>query len=266
MGKFDQIMRKEDIILSGQKVHFWIGGAGPHLLLLHAAWGDSEMGWSNVWNDLARTFTVIAPDLPGYGKSSPLPRPSLPAMARIVKQLLDELNVARAIVAGNSFSASVAIQFADAYPEATSHLILVNGGTMPPIPGPMRAIISLPLIKQAFRAFIRNMSYSRRTLNSSFVDKAKLPPGFFDKILEKAPIYSRVGFDAIMNTKEPQTPPTVPALLLWGAKDHLAQMKHARLLKDWIPGSKLVALEESGHMPQWEQPEEFVAAIRKFVH
>ena len=265
MNELDQIMQQQDIILSGRRIHFWTGGAGPHLFLLHAAWGDAEMGWSNVWNELARSFTVIAPDLPGYGRSSRMPRPSLPAMAQLIKLLLDELKVERAVVAGNSFSAGVAIQFADAYPAATSHLVLVNGGAMPPIPGPLRALISLPLVKQAFRALIRRMSYSRRTLNSSFVDQTKLPPGFFDKILQNAPVYSRIGFESVMNTKEPQTPPAVPTLLLWGSRDHLAQMKHAHQLKNWIPQAQLVTLNESGHMPQWEQPEEFVAAISKFV-
>jgi hypothetical protein len=32
-----------DVILSGQKFHYWTGGTGPGLLLLHAAWGDAEL-------------------------------------------------------------------------------------------------------------------------------------------------------------------------------------------------------------------------------
>ncbi len=223
------------------------------------------MGWSNVWNELGRSFTVIAPDLPGFGRSSAMVRPSLPAMARLLKQLLNELNAQQSIVVGNSFSVSVAIQFADAYPEATSRLVLVNGGPMPNMPGLMRAILSLPVIKQGFRAMLRSVSYSRSTLSRSFVDKTKLPPGYFDRIVEKACVYSRVTFDSYMNTKEPQSPPTVPTLLLWGSRDYLALMKHAHVIKKWIPGSEILALDASGHMPQWDQPEEFVEAIRDFV-
>jgi pimeloyl-ACP methyl ester carboxylesterase len=265
MNEPDQVMHPQDILLAGHRIRFWTGGTGPHLLLLHAAWGDAEMGWSNVWNDLAQSFTVIAPDLPGFGRSSAMAKPSLPAMARLLKQLLNELSAQQTIVVGNSFGVSVAIQFSDTYPEAISCLVLVNGGAMPNIPGLMRAILSLPLIKQGFRAILRSVSYSRRTLNRSFVDKTKLPSGFFDRIIEKAPAYSRISFDSIMNTKEPQTPPTVPTLLLWGARDYLAQMKHAHQLKQWIPTAQLVTLNESGHMPQWEQPEEFVAAIKYFA-
>ncbi len=258
-------MQPQDILLAGHRIRFWTGGTGPHLLLLHAAWGDAEMGWSNVWNELAQSFTVIAPDLPGFGRSSAMVRPSLPAMARLLKQLLGELHAGRTIVVGNSFGVSVAVQFADDYPEATSRLALVNGGPKPNIPGLLRAILSLPVIKQTFRAILRSVSYSRRTLDRSFVDKVKLPPGFFDRILEKARVYSRISFGSIINTREPQTPPKVPTLLLWGARDYLAQMKHANLLKKWIPGAEIVTIENAGHMPQWEQPEEFVKVIRKFA-
>ncbi len=265
MNEPDQVMQPQDILLAGYRIHFWSGGTGPPLLMLHAAWGDAQMGWSNVWNELAQSFTVVAPDLPGFGRSSAMTRPSLPAVARLLKQLLDELRVERTIVVGNSFGVSVAVQFADDYPGATSRLVLVNGGPKPDMPGLMGAILSLPLIKQGFGAILRSVSYSRRTLDRSFVDKSKLPSGFFDRIIEKARAYSRISFAAILNTREPQTPPKVPTLLLWGSRDYLAQMKHAHKLREWIPGAELVTLDASGHMPQWDQPEEFVAAVRDFV-
>ncbi len=261
----DKIVQPQDILLAGQRIHLWTGGTGPHLLLLHAAWGDAEMGWSSVWNELAKSFTVIAPDIPGFGRSSAMVRPSLPSIALLLKQLLNALNIQKTVVVGNSFGVAVAIQFAGMFPETISRLILVNGGPKPNIPGPLRDILSLPVIKQGFRAILRSVSYSQRTLDRCFVDKTKLPPGFFDRIIEKAPANSRISFDSILNTKEPQTPPKIPTLLLWGARDYLAQMKHAFLLKQWIPAAQLVTLNESGHMPQWEQPEEFVAAIRYFV-
>ena len=97
-------------------------------MLFHAAWGDAEMSWRSVWNQLSRSFTVIAPDLPGFGLSSGLLRPSFSVMSRLLKQLLDALNVDRIITVGNSFGAAVALQFAGAYPKTVSQLVLVNGG------------------------------------------------------------------------------------------------------------------------------------------
>jgi pimeloyl-ACP methyl ester carboxylesterase len=71
-----------DLTLSGMRVHVWTGGTGPVLLLLHSAWGDGSMSWAAVWNDLSQSFTVVAPDLPGFGLSEPLDEPTLLANAR----------------------------------------------------------------------------------------------------------------------------------------------------------------------------------------
>src|SRR5512140_597702 len=101
----------QDIVLSERKIHYWQGGSGPALLLLHAAWGDADMSWSRVWDELARSYTVIAPDLPGFGLSDPLPRPALPSFAKAIKDLVDALHLDQMTVAGNSFGAGVAVRF-----------------------------------------------------------------------------------------------------------------------------------------------------------
>jgi pimeloyl-ACP methyl ester carboxylesterase len=260
-----QTPHPQNIILSGQRMHFWRGGTGPGLLLLHAAWGDAEMSWSSVWSQLSSSFMVIAPDLPGFGQSSGLPRPSLSAMAQLLRQLLDSLNVDRVITVGNSFGAAVAIQFAGDFPN-TAHLVLVNGGYIPPMSSLARKLVALPLLNQGFRLLIRQLSFSSHALERSFVDASKLPAFFFEKILQNAPVYSKIAFDSIMNVTRPLANPPVPTLLLWGAQDGLIPLKQAQVLQQSIPGAVLISIEGAGHMPQVEHPEEFVASIMGLRH
>ena len=247
-------------------MHFWIGGTGPALLLLHAAWGDAEMSWRRVWNELARSYTVIAPDLPGFGQSTEVPLPSLLSTAELLRELIEELNVDRVITVGNSFGAAVALQLVTACPKATSQLVLVNGGYMPALPGIVKKLISLPMLKQAFRLLIRHVTFSAHALKGSFVDASKLPQEFFDKILQNAPLYSKISFDTFLNMTEPPAKPAIPTLLLWGAQDRLAPIKHARALQKWIPGARIVLIDGAGHMPQIERPQEFVSAITSLIH
>jgi pimeloyl-ACP methyl ester carboxylesterase len=261
MAADNQTPQPQDIILSGLRMHFWRGGTGPGLLLLHAAWGDAEMSWRSVWKQLSRTFMVIAPDLPGFGQSSGLPRPSLSAMAQLLRQLLDVLNVDRVIAVGNSFGASVAIQFAADFPNTASQLVLVNGGYMPSVPGLARKLIALPLLNQGFRLLIRQLSFSSHALKRSFVDIPKLPPGFIEKIMQNVLEYSKITFDTTMNSTGPLAKPPVPTLLLWGAQDRLIPLKQAQALQHWIPRAELITIERAGHMPQVERPEEFVSSI-----
>ncbi len=254
-------VRAENLIFSGQKMHFWRGGAGFPLLLLHSAWGDAEMSWSSVWEELSDSFMVIAPDLPGFGQSSQIAGPSLPAMAKRLGQLLEALQVKSVAVAGNSFGAGVARQFAGDFPEATSRLMLVNGGHIPHMPAPFKKLMSLPSFNGRFRQLMRHFSFSSQALRKSFIAPDKLPPSFFENIQKSAYAYSRVVLDTFMNITGPLPVPIVPTFLIWGAQDGLAPLKQAKALRKKIPGALLISIEGAGHMPQLERPKEFVTAI-----
>lgn len=54
---------------NGATLHTLIGGSGPPVLLLHGA-PQSHLAWAQVAVDLAKDYTVVAPDLRGYGWSS----------------------------------------------------------------------------------------------------------------------------------------------------------------------------------------------------
>ncbi len=261
MSERSSIMQSQVITLSGRKVHFWKGGSGPALLLLHAAWGDAEMSWSRVWDQLAQSYTIIAPDLPGFGQSEKLSAPTLSDMATMLKELLGALHLDRVMVVGNSFGAGVAIKFENDHPQLVSKLVLVDGGYMPVIPGFMKKLISVPGVNQGFRALIRNVTFSRKTLNRSFANPTKLPAGFLEDIEQSTMDYSRISFDTIMNHSSPLTKPTAPTLLVWGAEDGLSTLKQADAIQKWIPEARLITIDGAGHMPQVEKPEEFVAAV-----
>jgi pimeloyl-ACP methyl ester carboxylesterase len=257
--------QSEHLTIAGHRIHCWLGGSGPNLLLIHAAWGDAEMSWSSVWTDLARSFTVIAPDLPGFGQSSHLLRHSVPAMVELLKLLLDELNVKRIVVAGNSFGATVALQFANAYPQLCERLVLVNGGYTPLIPGPLRKTLGLPVLRQGLGWMMRSMTYSKRALRRAFVHPQNLPHGLLDRIRRNSVPYSKIVLDAWLGMEHPLSKPALPTLLLWGAQDTMAPLKYALFIHKWIPGSTLKLIERSGHMPQVEQSEEFIAALQHFT-
>jgi pimeloyl-ACP methyl ester carboxylesterase len=252
-----------DLILSGKRVHVWTNGTGPALLLLHSAWGDAEMSWGPVWNELSRSFKIIAPDLPGFGTSEPLDTPSLAANARVLKELLDHEKADRAIVVGNSFGVTMAIEFASLYPERTRHLVLVNGGYLPALPGFMKNLISLPIVEKRFRALMRNMTYSDNAFAKAFPNPTSLPPGLIDRIRQNEEKQSRIVFDTFMKQVKPQTPPTVPMTIIWGTGDRLVTRKQAGSIQKWLGNVELVTIEDAGHMPQVERPGEFVEAMKR---
>src|SRR5208283_5165216 len=108
---------------------------------------------------------------------------------------------------------------------------------------------------------MRRHTFSLRTLRKSFVNTLKLPPGFFDSILQNSRKNAQIGFDSWLNMAGPMAKPLVPTLMIWGTQDWLAPMKYARFLQEWIPGTRLIPIENAGHMPQIDQPQDFIAAI-----
>ena len=254
-----------NLTISGQRVHAWAGGAGPCLLLLHSAWGDAEMSWVSVWKELSSFFTVIAPDMPGFGASDALRHPSLARNAALLKDLLDSLKIDSAIVLGNSFGAGVAGEFAAAFPERTIRLVLVNGGFLPALPRMIKSILAVPFIEKGFRKLMRTMTYSDKAFARAFPNPGKLPPKFFARIRAKEENQARIVFDTFMNQASAQQLPSVPVTIIWGTGDRLTTMKQAGVTGRWPVEPDFVSITGAGHMPQLEAPMEFIEAVKKLA-
>lgn len=257
------IVKSNDYIVSGKKVHAWTGGSGPALLLLHSAWGDARMSWSPVWDDLAGSFTVIAPDMPGYGVSDPPEGPSLAASARLLKELLDVLEIDRANVMGNSFGVALAIELASLFPGRINRLVAVNGTSVPAVPGLMKRIIRIPGVEKRFRRMISCMSWSPKAFARGFPNPAKLPQGFMDRIPGFEDAHARIGFNLVMNQVKPQSRPEVPATVIWGTGDLLVSSRQVESFRKWLGQHSYLPIDGAGHMPQVERPGEFSAAVRR---
>ena len=107
------------------------GGSGPPLLLLHGC-PQTHMMWGKIATDLARDFTVVAPDLRGYGESSkPAPTAdnssySKRAMARDAVALMAHLGFPQFAVAGHDRGGRVAYRLALDHPEVVTRLSILD--------------------------------------------------------------------------------------------------------------------------------------------
>jgi len=107
------------------------GGSGPPLLLLHG-YPETHMMWGKIADDLAKDFTVVAPDLRGYGESS---KPaandghesySKRAMARDAVALMEHFGFARFDLAGHDRGGRVSYRLALDYPQAVRKLSILD--------------------------------------------------------------------------------------------------------------------------------------------
>ena len=107
----NSIIGKEQIV-NGVKIHYKIAGSGEPLLLLHGSPLTSR-SWLRTMPELAETYTVIAPDLRGYGKSDkPADGYEIHTMVEDVRQLIRSLGIGQANVVGHDLGGIVAYVYA----------------------------------------------------------------------------------------------------------------------------------------------------------
>lgn len=115
-------------------IHYQEAGAGIPLLLLSANPGDSR-DFDAIIPALARHYHVIAPDWPGYGRSTLDIAPESVDLAmhdRVLRELLDALGQQPVLIIGNSLGGNVAARLAISCPERVRGLVLVSPGGFTP--------------------------------------------------------------------------------------------------------------------------------------
>ncbi len=103
-------------------------GQGKYLILLHG--GDTRESW-RTWESflpLAKWYSLIMPDLVGFGKSSrPKETPAYTVQARIVAEMMDRLSVPTAVLIGSTWGGQVALQIAIEQPGRVEGVVLISG-------------------------------------------------------------------------------------------------------------------------------------------
>jgi 2-hydroxy-6-oxonona-2,4-dienedioate hydrolase len=252
--------------VAGAEARALVGGHGERLLLVHGGWGGASLHWGPVLAGLARHFEVVAPDLPGIGRTDQPALASVDAYARWLAELMDALDMPDAWCVGNSFGASVVCRLASDYPEHCRGLVLVNGFPMPATPPVMKRLGERPLAHRLLRSLEKRIAYSPRALRRAFSDPARVPNELRTLVRStRAPQVDAI-VDILVAGGSPVANGLAP-LLLWGADDRLlgTSMRAAHKLHSSWPGSELTLVPRAGHMPQVENPAAFIDALTTFV-
>jgi pimeloyl-ACP methyl ester carboxylesterase len=115
----------ENIILCNNKIAYYIQGNGPVILLLHGFCEDSAM-WDSFKMPFLENYTVICPDLPGFGLSEAKEQISMEVMASCINEILKKEGIDKCFFVGHSMGGYVAMAFAELYPEKLSGLCLFH--------------------------------------------------------------------------------------------------------------------------------------------
>jgi len=120
-----------DVTVNGTSLHVQRAGQGPAVILLHGFPQDST-AYGRIAPRLARSFSVVVPDLRGIGSSAPASTGfDAPNLAEDIRQLAEQLGLERPFVVGHDIGGIVAYSLARAHPDAVRGVMLVDA----PVPG-----------------------------------------------------------------------------------------------------------------------------------
>jgi pimeloyl-ACP methyl ester carboxylesterase len=269
-------------VVHGYRRAFRMAGEGPALILVHGI-GDSSATWAELIPDLARTHTVIAPDLLGHGASDkPRADYSVAAYANGVRDLLTTLGIETATLVGHSLGGGVAMQFAYQFPERTERLILVSAGGVGREVNPVLRLVSLPgahlmlstLRLPGMRLQVGLAAHLMKLLDTDLGQDA---PDLLTLVDALPDATSRNAFIRTLRAVVDWRGQVVtmldrcyltegmPTMLLWGDRDSVVPVRHAYGAHEAMPGSRLEIFEGAGHFPFHTDPTRFVALVQDFV-
>ncbi len=262
--------------VDGLRVHLWVKGDGPDLVLIHGANGNLRDFTMRLADGLTDRFRVIAVDRPGLGYSDPLPGKdaSVGGQARHLRAALTKIGLQRPILLGHSYGGAVALAWALQEPPAA--LVLVSAASMP-WPGsldPWYRLTATSLGRATLvplaAAFVPK-GYISRAVEGVFAPEAP-PRGYIenlgvDLILQRGPLGVNVSqinslLPEIKQMVDAYPSLTLPVELLHGDADRVVPLDvHAARLAPLLPNAILTILPGAGHMPQHTRSGEVIAAI-----
>ena len=259
-------------IVAGTRVHHLDAGSGnPAVVLLHAFPLTAGM-WDQQVDALSPRWRVIAPDLPGFGRTDPPADPSsitIDGWADLVAGLIEALGVGPAVVGGLSMGGYVALALARRRPDLLAGLVLAD----------TRAGPDSPEVVERRTAQQRKVSDGRvaevlegmagTLLSEQTQDERPEVVERTRALMATAPPASIVAaLEAMKNRSDsvPHLPSIdVPVLVIVGEHDVPSPPAVASEMADAVPGSALEVIPTAGHLSNLEAPDAFNRALETFL-
>ena len=259
-------------------VRLWVNvrGTGRPVILIHG-WTMSSLFWRRQ-DHLAETLQIITIDLRGHGRSQITPRGhTVPRYATDVREVITALDLKNAMLLGWSMGGSVVLEYWHHYgAERISALGLVETAPHPMSSAPWNTHKCHGHSVEAMYADLAAMASDRdgfadRFVNAMFLagqapahcvnwmksEQLKIATPIASDIYED---YAQRDYTGVLPTI------TVPTLVMYGRSRHMCHgPSTGRFVAGSIPESRFVILDKSGHLPFYEQPDEFNEAITRFL-
>jgi pimeloyl-ACP methyl ester carboxylesterase len=249
--------------VGGAHIRLLTGGAGVPLLVLHGL--EGSLGWRRYAQALAEHFTVYLPSHPGFdGAEQPVWLTSILDLVCFYTWLLERHGWEGVRVMGWDLGGWLAAAMAATTRHAFRTMLLVDAAGIRPHQGDITALFLLR------PAQMRDLMFHEPQQVSEYAQlyPSEPSPAAREQAVQNRAMAVRLPWKPSMH--DPRWPArvarvTAPTRIVWGRYDHIIPAECGTLDHQAIPGSELVVLEQCGHVPHLEKPEEFVRVALDFL-
>jgi pimeloyl-ACP methyl ester carboxylesterase len=255
-------MRGQHVQVGEHRIHYFVGGDGPPLVVVHGVASRAADG-ALIYRALMRHHRVYALDLLGYGDSAK-PRDAsytVSMQAEVVRGFMDALQLRNADMLGISLGGWIALKLAAEHPQRVERLVLVSS-----------AGLSFPTTLNESAFSPNNLDELRASLARQTDQASRIPTfvlrDFLRRSKAKAWVVRRsmkaaLREDDLLDRKLQRV--TMPVLLVWGTHDRIVPFAVAASMKREMPHARVVPLHGCGHLAIIECRDRAVPAIEEFL-
>jgi pimeloyl-ACP methyl ester carboxylesterase len=255
--------------VNGREIFVGTGGrefdvTQPTVVLLHGA-GFDHTAWALHSRWLAHHgYSVLAPDLPGHGRSPGAPISTIAGMADWTAALLDAAGVSQARLVGHSMGSLIAIETAARHPAKVSALSLIGTAANMTVGPDLLKAAEADDHSAVDMVSIWGLGFQAELGGS-------LAPGLWmhsaaQRVLERCRpgvLFNDLSAcNAYQNALAAAAQIKVPCTVILGERDMMTPLKAGKALAAAVPNSRTVLLRGAGHMMMAERPDELLAALQ----
>ena len=256
------------------------GGDGPAVVLLHGLLMDSSL-WDGAIADLSTDHRCIAPTLPLGAHRHPISGDlSLPAIARLVEEFLDRLDLHDVTLVGNDTGGALVQLVLAGKPERVARAVLVSCEAFDNVPPGLTGkvlLLSGRLSPRLFGAFMQQLrlravrrlpiAFGWLTKRGDATTARWIRPVLTSQQIRRDTVRMLRAIDGRAVAEATAALPSFhrPALVVWAAEDRVMPPEHGRRLAELLPDARLVEVADSYTLVPLDQPASLAGAVRDFV-
>ena len=256
------------------------GGGGPTLVLLHGLLMDSSL-WDGPIADLSTDHRCIAPTLPLGAHRHPISGDlSLPAIAQLVEEFLDRLDLHDVTLVGNDTGGALVQLVLAGKPERVVRAVLVSCEAFDNVPPGLTGkvlVLSGRLSPRLFGAFMQQLrlravrrlpiAFGWLTKRGDATTARWIRPVLTSQQIRRDTVRMLRAIDGGAVAEATAALPSFhrPALVVWAAEDRVMPPEHGRRLAELLPDGRLVEVPDSYTLVPLDQPAALAGAVRDFV-